>query len=108
MTLDLDRFQRQLQANEPDFDMPLAAVNHESSLLEETGDLAIGSGDHLADSATDTFMRELDEGLEGEHLLGRSRRRWDGSPTGPTAPVPYAVESSTRPGSSSPVRHPLR
>jgi DnaK suppressor protein len=40
-------------------------------LLEETGDLAIGSGDHIADSATETFMRELDEGLEenADHIL---------------------------------------
>lgn len=40
-------------------------------MIEETGDLAIGSGDHLADSATDTFMRELDGGLEenAEHIL---------------------------------------
>jgi hypothetical protein len=46
-------------------------VHHEGSLLEETGDLAIGSGDHLADSATETYLRELDEGLEenAEHLL---------------------------------------
>ena len=71
MTLDLDRFQRQLEAEQTRLRHALAAVNHESSLLEETGDLAIGSGDHLADSATDTFMRELDEGLEenAEHLL---------------------------------------
>ena len=33
-------------------------------MLEESGDLAIGSGDHIADSATDTYLRELDEGLE--------------------------------------------
>ena len=40
-------------------------------MLEETGDLAIGSGDHIADSATETFMRELDGGLEenADHLL---------------------------------------
>jgi DnaK suppressor protein len=39
-------------------------VHHDGSLLEETGDLAIGSGDHIADSATETYLRELDEGLE--------------------------------------------
>jgi DnaK suppressor protein len=46
-------------------------VNHEGSLTEETGDIAVGSGDHLADSATETFMRELDGGLEenADHLL---------------------------------------
>lgn len=47
------------------------AVHHDGSLLEETGDLAIGSGDHLADSATETYLRELDGGLEANagHLL---------------------------------------
>ena len=46
-------------------------MNHTASLIEETGDLSIGSGDHIADSATETFMRELDEGLEENagHLL---------------------------------------
>jgi DnaK suppressor protein len=54
-------------------------------LIEESGDLAVGAGDHIADSATDTFMRELDEGLEEntEHLLaeieGALRRIDDGT-----------------------------
>lgn len=71
MTIDFDRFQRQLESEHARLRHALAAVNHEGSLIEETGDLAIGSGDHLADSATDTFMRELDGGLEenAEHLL---------------------------------------
>ena len=71
MSTDLHRFQRQLETEQARLRHALAAVNHEDSLIEETGDLAIGSGDHLADSATDTFMRELDEGLEenAEHLL---------------------------------------
>jgi len=71
MSIDLDRFRRELEAEQARLRHALTAVNHEGSLLEETGDLAIGSGDHIADSATDTFMRELDEGLEenAEHLL---------------------------------------
>ena len=71
MTLDLDRFQRRLEAEQTRLQHALAAVDHHNSLLEETGDLAIGPGDHLADSATDTFLRELDGGLEenAEHLL---------------------------------------
>jgi RNA polymerase-binding protein DksA len=46
-------------------------VNHKDSLLEETGDLSIGTDDHLADTATETYMRELDGGLEenAERLL---------------------------------------
>jgi RNA polymerase-binding transcription factor DksA len=49
----------------------MLAVHHDGSLLDETGDLAIGSEDHLADSASETFMRELDGGLEENagHLL---------------------------------------
>ncbi len=49
----------------------MESVNHNLSLEEETGDLSIGTDDHIADSATETFMRELDGGLEenAEHLL---------------------------------------
>jgi DnaK suppressor protein len=67
----IDRFRRELEGEQVRLRHALVAVNHEGSLTEETGDLAIGSGDHLADSASDTFMRELDEGLEenAEHLL---------------------------------------
>ena len=72
MSIDLDRFRRELESEQARLRHALAAVNHEGSLIEESGDLAIGSGDHLADSATDTFMRELDEGLgeNAEHILG--------------------------------------
>ncbi len=71
MSIDLQRFRRDLETEQARLRHALTVVNHEESLLEETGDLAIGSGDHLADSATDTFMRELDEGLEenAEHIL---------------------------------------
>ena len=85
MSIDLLRFQRQLELEQARLQHALAVVNHEGSLIEETGDLAIGSGDHLADSATETFMRELDGGLEenAEHLLAEIeaalRRIDDGS-----------------------------
>ena len=70
-SLDLDRFRNTLESEQTRLRHALQSVNHDSSLIEETGDLAIGAGDHLADSATETFMRELDEGLEenAEHLL---------------------------------------
>jgi RNA polymerase-binding transcription factor len=69
--LDLDRFRRVLEAERERLQHAAQAVHHGESLLEETGDLAIGSGDHIADSATETYMRELDEGLEenAEHLV---------------------------------------
>ena len=69
--LDLERFRRLLEAERDRLQHAAQAVHHEGSLLEETGDLAIGSGDHIADSASETYMRELDGGLEenAEHLL---------------------------------------
>ncbi len=69
--LDLGRYRRALEDERERLQHARDAVHHEGSLLEETGDLAIGSGDHLADSASDTYMRELDEGLEenADHLL---------------------------------------
>jgi DnaK suppressor protein len=85
MSIDLDRFRTALEAEQDRLRHALTVVNHEGSLIEESGDLAVGSGDHIADSATDTFMRELDEGLEenAEHILeeieGALRRIDDGT-----------------------------
>ena len=74
MTLgvDLDRMRRELEAERERLLAAIASVNHSESLTEESGDLATGPGDHLADNATDTYMRELDQGLEenAERLLG--------------------------------------
>ena len=69
--LDVDRFRRVLETERDRLRHAVHAVHHDGSLLEETGDLAIGSGDHLADSASETYLRELDGGLEenAEHLL---------------------------------------
>lgn len=71
MTLDLARVRRALEEERRRLSAALATVNHDGSISEETGDLATGPGDGLADHATDTFMRELDGGLEenAEHLL---------------------------------------
>jgi DnaK suppressor protein len=69
--LDLDRFRQALEGERDRLERALQAIHHDGSLLDETGDLAIGAGDHIADSATETFLRELDNGLEenAEHLL---------------------------------------
>jgi RNA polymerase-binding transcription factor len=69
--LDVDRFRRVLESERDRLQRAVHAVHHDGSLLEETGDLAIGSGDHIADSASETYLRELDGGLEenAEHLL---------------------------------------
>jgi RNA polymerase-binding transcription factor len=82
MTLDLEYFRRELESEQERLRAALESVNHTASLTEETGDLSIGSDDHLADSATETYLRELDEGLEenAEHLLDevdRALRRID-------------------------------
>lgn len=71
MTLDLAYFRTRLEDEQARLRAALDAVNHAGSLTDETGDLAVGSGDHLADSATETYLRELDGGLEenAEHLL---------------------------------------
>jgi DnaK suppressor protein len=71
MSLDLDQVRTDLEAERERLRAAIQSVNHDVSLEEETGDLSIGADDHIADSATETFMRELDEGLEenAEHLL---------------------------------------
>jgi DnaK suppressor protein len=71
MTIDLDRFRHDLELERSRLADAKAALNHEGSLVYETGDLSSGPGDHIADNATETFMRELDGGLEenAEHLL---------------------------------------
>lgn len=69
--LDLKRFRAALESERDRLRHAMLAVHHEGSPQDETGDLAIGFGDHLADSASETYMRELDGGLEenAEHLL---------------------------------------
>jgi DnaK suppressor protein len=71
MTIDLEKVKVELELERQRLISALHAVNHTGSLEEETGDLSIGTDDHMADSATETFMRELDGGLEenAEYLL---------------------------------------
>jgi len=71
VSLDFDRFRRELESERDRLRAALDTVNHSVSLVEETGDLSIGTDDHIADSATETYMRELDDGLgeNVEHLL---------------------------------------
>ena len=73
MTLDLERIRSDLEAERDRLRAAIEAVNHTGSITDETGDLSIGQDDHIADSASETFMRELDGGLEenAEHLLAK-------------------------------------
>lgn len=64
MTLDLEAVRRALERERERLTAALATVNHAGSLGEETGELATGPGDGLADHASETFLRELDSGLE--------------------------------------------
>jgi RNA polymerase-binding protein DksA len=69
--IDVDRLRRELEFERMRLVAAIQSVNHPQSLADETGDLSIGTDDHLADSATETYMRELDDGLEenAERLL---------------------------------------
>jgi RNA polymerase-binding protein DksA len=71
MTLDLEHFRTELENERQRLVAALETVNHKASLVDETGDLSTGP-DHLGDQATETFLRELDGGLEenAEHLIG--------------------------------------
>jgi DnaK suppressor protein len=66
MSIDTDRFREQLEDVRTRLQR---TIDHHdlgnASLTEETGELMSGSqDDHMADTATETYERELDEGLE--------------------------------------------
>jgi RNA polymerase-binding protein DksA len=66
MSIDTDHFRQELEQGR---ERLLRTIEHHdignASLEEETGELLSGSADnHLADTATETYERELDEGLE--------------------------------------------
>lgn len=66
MTIDTSRFREELKQHR---ERLLATIAHHdiggASLTEETGELLSSSVDnHLADTASETYDRELDEGLE--------------------------------------------
>ncbi len=66
MTINTDHFRGELLKRREQLQ---GTIKHHdisgASLLEETGELLSSSSDnHLADTATETYERELDEGLE--------------------------------------------
>jgi RNA polymerase-binding protein DksA len=71
VSVDLDVARQTLELERERLRSLRERIEHDGSQADETGELASGPGDHLADHATETFMRELDEGLEEnvEHLL---------------------------------------
>jgi len=66
MSIDTNRFREALLQQKEHLEATIA--NHDiggASLTDETGELSGSTADnHLADSATETYERELDEGLE--------------------------------------------
>jgi RNA polymerase-binding transcription factor DksA len=71
VAIDTAKLRTALESERERLRAALASVNHTESLLDETGELSIGTDDHIADIASETYMRELDGGLEenAEHLL---------------------------------------
>jgi RNA polymerase-binding protein DksA len=71
VSIDLEHFRAELEAERERLLGAREAVDHEGSLQDESGDLSSAQGDHIADTATETYMRELDGGLEenADHLL---------------------------------------
>lgn len=70
--LDLERFRALLAEHRARVAAAVEGLEHEVSLVDEIGGFVSASaGAHLADTASDTFARELDEGLEedGARLL---------------------------------------
>jgi DnaK suppressor protein len=68
MTIDTDRFRAELEQIRVRLQ---STIEHHdignSSLTEEVGELMSSSADnHLADTASETYERELDEGLEDD------------------------------------------
>lgn len=73
MAIDAERFRADLEARRDRARRFIEARDGAGSMLEETGELVSSSADnHLADTATDTYERELGEGLEedAERVLG--------------------------------------
>ena len=73
-SLDLEHFRALLEERRAELGEAIAGLNHNGPLTDEAGGFVSASADdhHLADTATDTYARELDEGLAGdaERLLG--------------------------------------
>ena len=72
-SLDLERFRALLEERRAELADAVAGLNHDVPLADEAGGFVSASADdhHLADTATDTYARELDEGLteDAERVL---------------------------------------
>jgi DnaK suppressor protein len=64
MTLDLDRYRGELLALQATLRGASASLEHDRSANDETGELPTWGPDELADHASDTLDREMDESLD--------------------------------------------
>lgn len=65
--LDLEHYRSLLEQRRAGLVAAVEGLNHEVSLVDEAGGIvSTRLDDHPADAATDTFARELDEGLEDD------------------------------------------
>ncbi|MSO58685.1 MAG: hypothetical protein EXQ77_06585 [Thermoleophilia bacterium] len=73
-SLDLGRFRALLEERRAKLADPVTGLNHAGPLADEAGGFVSASADdhHLAGTATDTYARELDEGLteDAARVLG--------------------------------------
>jgi DnaK suppressor protein len=77
IAIDITRFRSDLEERRARVVAVIEHRNHADSLEDESGELVSSSADnHLADTASDTYDREFDEGLEedAERLLGEIDR----------------------------------
>jgi DnaK suppressor protein len=77
IAIDTTRFRSDLEERRARVVAVIEHRNHADSLEDESGELVSSSADnHLADTASDTYDREFDEGLEedAERLLGEIDR----------------------------------
>lgn len=73
MSLDTDRLRSDLESRRERLVAVVERRDNPESLEDESGEVVASVDNHLADTATDTYDRELDEGIEedAERLIER-------------------------------------
>ena len=72
MAIETDRFRTELQSRRARLESMIEGRDHDS-LEEESGEIVASVDNHMADTATDTYDRELADGLEedAERVIGQ-------------------------------------
>ena len=73
MAIDTARFRSDLESRRARVESVIETRDHPASLEDESGEIVASVDNHLADTASDTYPRELAEGLEddAERLLAQ-------------------------------------